>query len=63
MHKTVGFKIHDGNCICAGVCSQMDLKKPQTLFEVFERKEKDSIDFVEYMLQFLEQSQIWVKNM
>ena len=58
MHKTVWFKIHDGNCIYARVCSQMDLKKPQILFEVFERKEKDSIDFVEYMLQFLEQSQI-----
>ena len=35
----------------------MDLKDPQFL-EVFERKVKDSIDFVEYMLQFLVQSQI-----
>ena len=57
MHKTVGFKIHGDNCIYAGVCSQMDLKDPQ-FFEVFERKDKGCIDFVEYMLQFLVQSQI-----
>ena len=57
MHKTVGFKIHDGNCIYAGVCSQIDLKDPQ-FFEVFERKVKDSVGFVEYILQFLVQSQI-----
>ena len=57
MHKTVGFKIHDGNCIYAGVCSQMDLKDPQ-FFEVFERKVKDSVGFIEYILQFLVRSQI-----
>ena len=57
MHKTVGFKIHDGNCIYAGVCNQMDLKDPQFL-GVFERKVKDSTDFLEYMFQFLEQCQI-----
>ena len=35
----------------------MDLKDPQFL-GVFEKKVKDSVDFVECMLQFLVQSQI-----